>query len=177
MRPLGWRLRSPSLLAARIESLTAALRALGHLAVQVQRQGRGRIRADEARALGLSARSAWVREIVLQVDGIDLVAARSVLAPAALRGAWRAVAGLSQRPLGELLFTDGRVRRSPLVFQVVRGRVRARRSVFFRAGQGLLVTEQFLPAFWQRAGDGGGRQRLPACHPLVAASRAGRRGG
>ncbi|KAF1018696.1 MAG: Chorismate pyruvate-lyase [Paracidovorax wautersii] len=172
----GWRLRSPSALVARIESLTAALRALGHLAVQFRRQGRGRIGADEARALGLAARSAWVREIVLQVDGVDLVAARSVLAPAALRGAWRAVAGLRQRPLGELLFADGRVRRSPLAFQVVRGRVHARHSVFFRAGRGLLVTEQFLPAFWQRAGDSGDRERLPARHRLVVASRAGRRG-
>jgi chorismate--pyruvate lyase len=57
---------------------------------------------------------ALVREVVLRVDGVPLVWARSVVAARATRGPWRALVGLGTRPLAELLFADPAVSRSPL---------------------------------------------------------------
>jgi len=86
-----------------------------------------------------------------------------VIAPAALKGAWRMLSGLGARPLGAALFADPRIKRHPLRFRQLNRRhvlyVRAcgllaaapaslwaRRSVFVLSGAPLLVTEVFLPA-------------------------------
>lgn len=164
---MGWHTRrqgDPWTAMAGLASLTAALQSLGPLRVVVLRQALSRPRRDERRALRLTASFALVREIELHVGGVALVAARSVLSVGASRGAWRAVRGLGHRSLGSLLFADPAVSRSVLVFGRPPARTArqrpdasgpgfgsrrqhpARRSVFVRQGQGLLVMERFLPA-------------------------------
>jgi chorismate lyase len=112
---------------------------------------------DEAALLGLrSGTAAWVREVWLQDGDRPLVFARSVLPRSSLRGAWRKLGKLGNRPLGAALFSDARVVRRPLAFRKLARRhsmrmaagqtaLWARRSVFVRAGRGILVTEAFLP--------------------------------
>jgi chorismate lyase len=150
-------------------SLTAHLRTLGEVEVRVMREAIDVPWHDERAALGLAPRaSAWVREIVLAVDGVPFVAAHSVTPLAASHGAWRAMRSLRTRPLAELLYSDSGVSRSALVSRRVnarhalhalavsatQGRVLyayvARRSVFERHGAPLLVTECMLPALWVR---------------------------
>ncbi|MFM0474987.1 chorismate lyase [Paraburkholderia strydomiana] len=199
-----WRVApSPGLGAAQKDwltrggSLTAHLRALGAVAVRVTREGVALAWADEHAALGLPARApVWVREVVLSVDAVPFVAAHSVAPLAASVGVWQATRRLRTRPLAELLYSDSSVARSALVSRRVTARhplyrlaarevggvpphaLSARRSVFERHGEPLMVTECFLPALWTHlaslANAGGARRSLapsvdstPAGHPRM----------
>jgi chorismate lyase len=150
-------------------SLTAHLRTLGHVVVRVTREAVALPWFDELAALGLAPRErAWVREIVLEVDGVPFVAAHSATPLDASHGIWQAMRRLRTRPLAELLYSDSGVARSALVSRRVSARhplyalaareaagqvphaFVARRSVFERHGAPLLVTECMLPALWTR---------------------------
>lgn len=162
-------------------SLTAHLRTLGRVEVRVTREAVDMPWPDECAALGLAPRErAWVREIVLVVDGVPFVAAHSATPLAASRGVWQAMRRLRTRPLAELLYSDSGVARSALVSRHVSARHRlfalaarelegaaphtfvARRSVFVRGGAPLLVTECMLPALWAQLADHAGDSRAHA---------------
>jgi chorismate--pyruvate lyase len=151
-------------------SLSARLAQTGtRFEVQVLRQGRLPLRRDEALALGLNRRlSGYVREVLLRVDQVPLVYARSVTDHAHSLGPWRSLRGLGNRPLADVLFGSvSGIVRTPLQFASVRpvsplqrhigqvlqrttGRptalrsMPARRSVFRSQGAGLLVMEVFV---------------------------------
>lgn len=152
-------------------SLSRRLAALGaRFEVQTLRQGPARLRRQELSELGPHAHGrTWVREVLLRVDGVALVWARSVAPRVSLTGPWRALLGLGSRPLADLLFKEPRVTRTPLVrerlrlggplrarlarqWQAVtgepppRGMVWARSSVFRKHGAPLRVMEVFSPA-------------------------------
>lgn len=148
-------------------SLTAHLRALGNVRVRVTREAVDRAWPDECAALRVAPRTrVWVREVVLEVDGVPFVAAHSIAPLAASCGVWKAMRRLSTRPLAELLYADSTVARSVLVSarlaprhplaalarREMAGRaphaLLARRSVFVRRGAPLMVTECMLPALW-----------------------------
>lgn len=170
---LGW-LQAPGSLTLRLRAMSADLE------VRLLREGHARRLPTER---GMQRRGAVnrlrsrvrVREVALCLDGVPCVLARSVTEAAALRGPWRALRGLSTRPLAELLFGDRTVRRGPLrplrvgrcgpvaaqlhrlarragqpvqpVTRAANGSARwARSSVFVRRGSALQVTEFFLPA-------------------------------
>ncbi len=144
-------------------SLTARLRGLGPVAVTRLRQGHQALTPTEQGLLGL--RHGHVREVLLRVDGQPAVWARSVTSVRGVQGAWRALRGLGNRPLAELLFTDRAVRRAPLASRRLKrhelGQAHlthgwpdepraltptwVRWSVFTRRGQALLVQEAFSP--------------------------------
>lgn len=146
-------------------SLTARLRARCHrFDVLPLRQDLLRPDADEAGLLGLKPgrRLAWVREVVLMADDMPVVFAHSVVRAEDVPGAWRLFAGIGRRPLGEALFADPCIRRSPLALRRLDARhplharaaavcgaaptaYWARRSLFLRQHSPLLVTEVFLP--------------------------------
>ena len=149
-------------------SLTARLKAhCSRFQVKVLRQGLGLPLKDERDLLGLhQGELAWIREVLLCDGETPLVFAHSVLPRAHVRGAWNLFAGLGARPLGEALFTDARVARQALHFKTLSARhplyrrmrsdpdianvathafhFSARRSLFYRRGRSLLVTEVFL---------------------------------
>lgn len=132
------------------------------------RQRRGQALRDECVALPLRAREkVLLREVFLCNGSEPLVFARSVLPRRSLRGAWHRLACLGARPLGEVLFSDPAVVRTPLAYRKLlpnhplfrlasAGMERlppclwARRSVFSRYGAGILVTEVFLPGVLAR---------------------------
>ena len=97
-------------------SLSRRLAGLGErFEVQTLRQGPARLQRSEAADLAThNGGRSWVREVLLRVDGVPLVWARSVVPCTALRGPWRAVLGLGSRPLADLLFREPRVSRTPL---------------------------------------------------------------
>jgi chorismate lyase len=186
-------------------SLTAHLRTLGAVTVRVTREAVAPAWADEYAALGVAPRApVWVREVVLQVDGVPFVAAHSIAPLAASRGVWQSMRRLASRPLAELLYDDGTVSRSTLVSarltvrhplvalakSEVAGEVPhalvARRSVFMRRGAPLIVTECMLPALWaqlalsvrpQRGGPQGGRAGAKAAEMGATGAIAHDRGG
>lgn len=171
-------------------SLTAHLRALGNVRVRVTREAVDCAWPDECAALRVAPRTrVWVREVVLEVDGVPFVAAHSIAPLAASRGVWQAMRRLRTRPLAELLYADSTVARSVLVStrlaprhplaalarREIAGRVPrtllARRSVFVRHGAPLMVTECMLPALWaqldaQRAGVAPGDAASSSHHHL-----------
>lgn len=151
-------------------SLTAHLAGLGPVTVRVTREIVGVPWADEHAALARGPRvPMWVREVVLAVDGVPFVAAHSLAPLAASKGVWQAMRRLRTRPLAELLYSDPQVTRSALVSRrVIAGHplhalalhalapreaaphaLVARRSVFERHGEPLMVTECMLPALWR----------------------------
>lgn len=146
-------------------SLTARImRRCKKFSVSVVRQELTRPERNEMNLLGIAQnQNAWVREVVLSADGKPVVFAHSVLPRESVRGAWRLFAGIGNRPLGHALFADPRIGRARLTCrridardQLWQGAARhagadspelwARRSLFFRSGKPLLVTEVFLPA-------------------------------
>ena len=118
---------------------------------------------DEIALLGLpSRRKIYTREVLLYADGMPVIFAHSVVAPQHLRGAWRVLQNLGDKPLGALLFAHPLVERAPLHYKALKprhalyrsaaaaldttpGRLWARRSLFSLYGSPLLVTEVFLP--------------------------------
>jgi chorismate--pyruvate lyase len=151
-------------------SLSRRLAALGErFEVQVLRQGVAPFRAPERAALGLPPRGLTVvREVILRVDGVPLVWARSAVHQRATTGPWRALKGLGTRPLAHLLYDDHRIHRSELQprrlarhghtrrhaarqWQAATGApvspqmLWSRNSVFSRSGSQLRVMELFAP--------------------------------
>ena len=165
----GWLTRS--------SALTQALRQLGTLKLRVLSERVCRASHDEAVRLGLHSGAAlWQREVCMSLEGVDCVVAHSVASLTATQGHWQALRRLRNRPLADILYQDRTILRSDFEFttlalgmplyrlsqlsqssqssqlsqaaQPLPVRVLARRSVFERAGQPLLVAEAFLPAFW-----------------------------
>ncbi|WAC74034.1 chorismate lyase [Roseateles sp. SL47] len=157
-------------------SLSKRLAATGiRFEVQVLRQCVAPLRPQERAALGLPRRGCTVvREVLLRVDGLPLVWARSAVHAAALAGPWKAVKGLGSRPLGHLLYEDPRIHRSELQPRRVtrHGPTRrqmqrqwlaavgepapaqmqwSRNSVFTRHGMQLRVMELFVPEVAKRS--------------------------
>ena len=117
---------------------------------------------DERRELALrEGELAVVREVILRDGDTPLIFAHSVVARRDLRGAWRGLSRLGQRPLAEVLFHDPNVTRLPMEYKKIDARhalyrrakqvavvdanaLWARRSVFWKRGRLLLVTEVFL---------------------------------
>lgn len=151
-------------------ALTSGLRTLGALELRVIHQAIMPPKPDEAAALALGqGQPAYVREICMSINGVDSVVARSAVSLKAKSGSWQAMGKLGRRPLADILYDDPRVIRSafetarlisphPLA-KLARSVIQmptnnaprtfwGRRSVFWRDGQALLVSECFLPAFW-----------------------------
>jgi len=127
------------------------------------RSGLARIALDESALLGIAPQQlAWSREVFLCADDQPVVFAHSACAARELRGAWQAVRGLGNKPLGALLFSHPQVVRQPLHYKALHAhhplyrraasmlsvppdRLWARRSLFYLNNSPLLVTEVFLP--------------------------------
>ena len=90
-------------------------------AVYELRSGLARIAMDEAALLGvMSQHLAYSREVFLYADDLPVVFAHSACARLHLRGAWSAVSGLGNKPLGALLFSHPLVERRPLHYQALK---------------------------------------------------------
>ena len=172
---LNW-LQRPSPMTSRIQrgwltragALTTGLRQLGVVKLRVLRQHISVAHADEAQLLKLPPRHlVWTREISMSIQDELCVVARSVTPLTATRSHWKGIRGLKARPLADILYQDKTISRSNfamcrikrpaplyrLALNALEGPpnvgLLARRSVFRRARQPLMVSECFLPAFWR----------------------------
>lgn len=147
------------------ESLTKRLRQAGRgdFRVRLLKQQLERPLLCERRELGLSDRAyALVRQVHLYCAGELVVYARTVMPLSVLRGRSCALARLGGKPLGEMLFRDKSMHRSPMEIAKIstndlfyrwgvpqghspRGQIWERRSVFHLGGKSLLVNEMFMP--------------------------------
>lgn len=145
-------------------SLTAKLRAIGpDLEVLVLSEQLERPLANEAHALGLPAHEeVWVRCVVLKGHERSWVYARTIIPNFNEQNPWFHLNKLGNKPLGEVLFQDNSIKRTPFVFasqrletwpylishlgnQQAKKPGYARRSTFTKEGCPLLLTEVFLP--------------------------------
>lgn len=153
-------------------ALTHALRMLGTLELRVLDEYPTGACQDEAYRLNSVVRSpVWVREIVMSIDGLECVTARSVTLLNASHGVWQGMRRLRSRPLADILYDDvaivrsnfevARLNKQTALYRTVQAlkieaqplnqpdsTLLARRSVFWRQGSPLLVAECFLPKFW-----------------------------
>lgn len=93
---------------------------------------------------------ATVREVILHVDGKGVVAARSIIPLTLIHAYGSGLTELGSKPLGHLLFVDGRARMSKRQFCHFRNAdskpVFARRTPYEYMGATILVAEFFLPS-------------------------------
>ena len=116
---------------------------------------------SEQRLLDIAPRQqALVREVVLTLDHQPVVFARSVFPHASLTGPLTHLRRLQNRSLGEILFRNPRMQRSPFELSLIPGNSAylhpelrqalaawGRRSRFDISGRALMVSEVFLRQF------------------------------
>jgi chorismate--pyruvate lyase len=118
---------------------------------------------DEALLLGVTQHQlALLREVQLIDGAMPVVFAHSILPHRSLSGAWLGLRRLGNKPLGATLFSNPKVKRTPLKFKKLARHhtlyrratahlevkpitLWARRSVFILGNAQILVTEVFLP--------------------------------
>lgn len=122
---------------------------------------------EEAKLLNVPTREhAQIREVLLFGKAKPVVFAHSVLPQKSLRGAWRSLGKLGNKPLGAVLFANPNVKRSPFSYKklyahhpLYRAAVQhlseqprflwARRSIFSLSCANIMVVEIFLPELMQ----------------------------
>lgn len=178
----------------RPEALTAGLRQIGQVRLQVVREQADSLKPAEAWLLGLPPKSPiWMREIMMSIDGIDSVVARSFTLLGASHSWWQGMRRLSTRPLADMLYGNPQITRSgffsrrldsqqPFYATIKRtfGRqappaeaLLARCSVFWRSCRPLVVAECFLPDFWPLAAKLTYDPTIPSSHPSHASQPKG----
>lgn len=160
-------------------ALTAGLRTLGTVQLRVTREFSTGLTRMDSMTLGLTPGSpVWVREVIMAINGVDCVSARSITPLPAANGVWSGMRRLNTRPLADMLYGDRDITRSAFSWrqlghgdpfwyavrrhvprtalgsahnleqQQARPALLARQSIFWRRRQPLLVQECFLPGFW-----------------------------
>ena len=146
-------------------ALTTGLRTLGQFHLRVVFEGIESPRLEDRALFGDGP--VWNREVLMSINNRPCVLARSLTPLRASHGCWQGIRRLSSRPLADILYQDPQIVRSR--FEISRiGRhhglfqslqrsglelnldcaLLARRSVFWRQHQPLMVSECFLPDFW-----------------------------
>lgn len=131
-------------------SLTQRLKQRSHglFSVEVLQQSWLLPNRSEQQLLSMKTRQrALIREVFLHGNNQPWVFARSVIPATTLSGRERALLRLSNRPLGEFLFSHPAMERGPIEVSRLPGtpELWARRSVFYLSGKPLMVCEVFLP--------------------------------
>jgi chorismate--pyruvate lyase len=103
----------------RAGALTSGLRTMGSLNLEVIDEYACGLSRDEARCLKRPMKSpVWVREVVMSINGIDCVVARSLTPLVASHGVWQGMRKLRSRPLADILYNQRSIVRS--AFEVAR---------------------------------------------------------
>jgi chorismate--pyruvate lyase len=153
-------------------ALTGGLRRLGDVDLRVVRERADGLTPSESWMLSRTPASPiWLREIMMSINGVNSVLARSFTPLQASHSWWQGMRRLRTRPLADMLYHDPQIVRSrffvcrltdqhPMYRSAQRmlgdqcppaRAMLARCSVFWRCGQPLLVAECFLPEFWDLA--------------------------
>lgn len=139
-------------------SITTRLQKQGKLTVEVLFDRWDKATPKERKKLNLTPRTkVRVREVILSLNNIPVIYARSIIPATVLKGQWRRLTKIGRQPLGSFLFKNGHMCRGNIEvtqlpvesFPHLDEPVWARRSVFSRYGQGVLVNEAFFPTITQ----------------------------
>jgi chorismate--pyruvate lyase len=150
-------------------SLTARLqKRYSHFAVQTVYLGHAKPLQEEADLLHVASyKMAYIREVLLKGNRQSVVFAHSVMPKTSLRGVWNGLGRLGVKPLGAILFSNPKVKRTPLSYKKLsinhvlyrqaiqyiphkHSHLWARRSIFTLNCASIMVTEVFFPALISR---------------------------
>jgi len=146
-------------------SLTRKLESYFKEGIQVRcvLKGFGKPLPNECRLLKkqISRASAFVREVQISLAGEPILIARTVMLNHSLTGRHHCIYKLRHQSIGKIIFSDPHWRRSWSAFGVVpltnpsvatkkEPKIYGRQSIFIFRKKELLITEFFLPAFWQK---------------------------
>ena len=132
-------------------SLTARLKArsAGNFEVELADQGWISIEDTALRSrFGpvVAEHEFWSRKVALKGAGFDWVFAHTLIPQHALRGELADILSLGTTPLGEWLFAQAALKRSPIELCRIGSNTWGRRSWFYLASKPVLVVEYFLPS-------------------------------
>lgn len=130
--------------------------------IEVTQQAWNKPLLSEAKALATASHHyMWTRRVVIYGNETPWMLGRTIIPRMSLRGAFRLVQTLGTRSIGEFLFKQKNLQRSPFVYAlantawlsqlwpeysaVLSEPVYLRRSIFWVANKPLLLTEAFLP--------------------------------
>jgi chorismate--pyruvate lyase len=136
-------------------SLTTALMALSqnNFSVKVLQQSIALPFFHEQRKLGRAlSRGALIREVELQLYGESVVFARSIIPLSLVAKGRNGLASIGRKPLGHVLFKDGKIRVSKRDFAQLEYQsdtLFARRTPYDYQGSQILVSEFFLPTIYK----------------------------
>lgn len=167
IKPIGSGAYRPWLIGS--DSLTARLKKrYSDFQLQPLVMSNAKAGSDEVQYLPLhNDEHAVIREVVLYGSQQPVVFAHSVLPKQSMRGDWCQLGRLGNKPLGEALFANPQVTRTPLMYKKLTSHhplykravanlayspeyLWARRSVFSLNCAHILVTEVFLPNLLNR---------------------------
>lgn len=167
IKPVGGRAYRPWLIST--DSLTARLKSrYTDFRVLPLTQRNAKADLEEVQYLALSSHEhAVIRDVLLYGNNKPVVFAHSILPKRSLRGKWCQLGRLGNKPLGEALFANPQVTRTPLMYKKLTSHhplykravanlayspeyLWARRSVFSLNCAHILVTEVFLPNLLNR---------------------------
>lgn len=137
---------------AHVGSLTKRLRRVGSGDIEhrVRYEAWELPQADEAAYLGVLTTERWfIRETDWYYQGHRGVMTRALISATAEQAPGECLHTIGTRSLGDLLFADPNLTRSPFEFArlMIEGKnCWARRSIFFYFGKPLLVKEVFFPS-------------------------------
>lgn len=100
------------------QSLTYRLSQIGHIEIKRVEEHIGICSPDEAAAMQYRANMVWYREIIILLNAIPVIAARSVTSLSASQNIWASLRQLGNRPLAILLYQNKKIQRSPFAFQL-----------------------------------------------------------
>lgn len=137
-------------------SLTTRLCGLGNFRVEILREFHGAPTQLERQQLALNHQArVWVREVVLKVDGVALVYARTAVPQRTLQGKEKRLQHLGEKSLGSYLFQQPNLQRQPLAVSHCNpnqlGLEWCRHSVFTLGHKPLMVSEAFTAQLYDFA--------------------------
>lgn len=136
-------------------SMTQRMRAIStNIQIIVLQNQLGLLSREEQNSLKIPHRkSVLIREIEMFCNNELWITARTAMPLESLQGKWRKLKNLGNKPLGDMLFKDAKIQRSPFQFQLLcddKGfDVWARRSLFYLDQRPILLTEVFSSSMWK----------------------------
>lgn len=96
-----------------------------------------------------SSEKPWVRRIIWSYEGTPWLSCQVVIPKSSITGETQHLTQIGTGSIGDILFKDTTLTRDAFLFEKKDDHTIARHSVFYYKKQPLLVSETFLPAFFE----------------------------
>ena len=143
-----------------VRSLTKRISSKGIFKVELINQSNSKQQLEEAFLLNNLGKGANIRTVIIYCDEVPVILARSVLPLKKLKREWLQFIRLGNKSLGSWLHSCPSIKQQPPQISKIRPKkyfhnltekkMWARRTVYSQRSTNVLVTEIFLPEYWQK---------------------------